>query len=447
MLDLPVELRRHCINFSNDTASLKAARLVNRDLSTLASEALFHTAMLRNNDQSAATLTKLIESPLCSLIRRLVVHTSDDPNFQGSSECQPDIEESFIQVSKLIPRMKKLEEVELNFACECAIEDDGGWDKDVAETVSFRTEVLELLFAALRQIEGVRSLSISNLQDHMPSTVFNSEDFKAVRGRLTKLALHIATEYDDASPENNILMPACQLGFRNSLPDIWLKPMANQLTHLTIYGAECIWGVWPFTDFREMAPFPRLKSLSLGNLSIVHDWQIEWILAHAPTLEELLLDDCPIIIALYMNAEQVKPNFPDLPPLETKNNDSELRYYKTVDMRWHHIFDRFRTGLSLLRRFALGSGDWSGNCAFQERYALKNQIQASNYYVFHCGIGPTQWTSMGNVNNVDGEKAYKFHMRNLDSKVVKRPQCEDEDQSALEALVDAMRRRAGGTSA
>ncbi|KAF2126197.1 hypothetical protein P153DRAFT_254443, partial [Dothidotthia symphoricarpi CBS 119687] len=209
-----------------------------------------------------------------------------------------------------IRSFKNTEEVELRFARQCAVESD--WTKEVAETTDFRIGTLESFFSALKDASKVKGLTIKNLQDHMDKGLFESDHFLAVRNRLSRLHLQIATESDDAAPENSLYLPACDQGFTHDLPGLWLIPLQNQLTHLTLYGAECLWGVWPFVDLRAISTFPRLVSLSLGNLTIAHDWQIDWILSHASTLEELLLDDCYIVTALQLNEEQAAANFPSL---------------------------------------------------------------------------------------------------------------------------------------
>jgi hypothetical protein len=444
MLQLPVELRQHCINFLDDTDALKAVRLVSKELSAVATETLFHTAVLHNEEESATCFRKLVHSPLRTLIRRVAIHTSDDPLHQDGGQEEAELQRSFIKAFVALPQIENLREVKLNFAVECAVEgSEIGWDKEVAETEEFRKTVLRALFRHLAQAEKVETLSISNLQDAMPEKIFNDDNFRTVRGRLTKLALRITAESDDAAPENSITMPALHRGFRDSLPDIWLKPMTNQLTHLTIYGSGCMWGVWPLTDFRKIPPFPRLRSLSFGNWTIAHDWQIDWILAHAPTLEELFLDDCPIVIALRMEHEEANANFPDLDRDEHESNIySENRYYKEIDMRWHHVLDRLRTGLPLLQRFAMGSGDWDEGTEFHGRYALKSRIHDSNYHMFDCGIGPSQWMDFDHRYGSPPEWTFGI-AGDANARTVRLP-ARDEDHKALDALLEAVRRRAGG---
>lgn len=184
-----------------------------------------------------------------------------------------------------------LQGVELKFARECAA--DGSsvllFKQEVCETQLFRTKVLEVFFKSLNDAKGsgekIDSLTIKNLQDCTSERIYHSKNFQVVRSRLMKLHLQIATESDETAPEYNIDKTGCHQMFTIDLLDHWLKPLQlqSQLTHLTLYTAVCFWRFWPFCDLRRVC-FPRLKSLSLGNWTIVHGWQIDWILSHG-TLE------------------------------------------------------------------------------------------------------------------------------------------------------------------
>lgn len=101
---------------------------------------------------------------------------------------------------RLVHKFENLSEVELKFASECAAEGEDiyGWDKEVEETTDYRTRVLKKVFKSINCSRNpatkVESLSIKNLQDF--TTIYDNQDFEAVRGRLKKLALFIITEID-----------------------------------------------------------------------------------------------------------------------------------------------------------------------------------------------------------------------------------------------------------
>jgi hypothetical protein len=430
MVHIPVELRRHCLDFLNDDAeTLKAVRLSCKDLGTLATQTLFLTAVLNHKEKSAANFKELIRSPLKGLVRHVIVNTRGHWSTRGGHIEECEILETFNEAIKLLPQFEKLEAVELKFAEECA-EDCDLWEKGIAETEDFRERVLKTFFGALTQAVKVERLTIQNLQDKMDKGVFESEDFKTVRGRMKRLSLQITTESCDAAPERDIDFPHDSGGFTQALPEYWLKPMATQLTHLTLYGTWCLWGIWPFTDLREIPTFTRLQSLSLGNFTIAHDWQIDWIISHGATLEELLLDDCPIITALMMDQEQVNANFPHL-HLTTDNVGAQ--HLVEVDLRWHQVYGRFRAGLPHLRHFATGHGDWGfRGKAFEQRYDLK--CVTGDYQFFNYGSGPSSWID---------EIGHSFYMPQDGSyREIDYPECEEADKQVLEALLKDVQQRA-----
>lgn len=448
MLKLPVELRRRCLDFLHDDAeALQALRLVNKEVGTLGTETLFRTVILNHTDESAERFTFFLRSSLNPLARRVIINTSDDPEHSGDEQAKADVLQSFGDALELLWKLANLKEVQVKFARECAYNPTVGpghyWGKSIAETDDFRIAVLDIVFTALRQAEKVNSLTIKNLQDHMDKILFNSEEFKAVRDRLTELHLQITTEYDDACPEDSIDKPACHQGFRRDLPDLWLKPLTNQLTHLTLYSTDCYWGMYPFVDLRQVPAFPRLKSLSLGKFTIAHDWQIDWILSHGSTLEELFLDDCPIITHMRLQGHQAKPNFPALCPdasesLPSGTGRGSRNYFQAIDLRWYLVFDRFRNGLLRLCRFAISSADWTDGSAFEQRYRLSPLLLDTRYCIFDCGIGPTQWIPMGTRGRAQG---YTFGLGGRAPTYVSFPQCLGDDNAALRKLLDVLYER------
>lgn len=440
MLQLPVELRRVCFQaLDSDVEALKAARLVKKELGALATEVLFRKAILNNTNESAQKFRKLLTSSENHRVRNLIINTSDDPEFSGTHHEEAELSESFLEMLKLIHEIENLQEVELKFAQQCAVEEVTAWSrwtKEVAETLWFRKKVLEELLPALRRAKKVRYLTIKNLQDYHDKSIFECEDFGIIRDRLTQLHLQIATEYDEASPEYTIEKPALHAGFTQDLLNAWLKPLGGQLTHLTLYGAESMWGIWPLVDLRNIPTFVRLKSLSFGNLTIAHDWQIEWIVSHAETLEELILDDCPIVTALRMDEKPAKANFPDLPVLRSGRMGND--YFTQVPLRWHAVLERFRIEMPQLHHFAMGHGDWDEGRSFEQRHELISEIAESRYYMFDCGSVP-RWIVGGWRTN---KEEYNFRMRADNIEIVQFPTCAVEDRQALVGLLECVRQRA-----
>ena len=135
MLQLPVELRRDCIDLLKyDAKTLKALRLSCDALSILATESLFRTAILNNISESANKFTELIESTLNGLVCHVIINTSDDPDHEGTGyEEETDIAENFEEAIALLSRLNKLEHLELKYADNCAV-DRSEYTREVHET-------------------------------------------------------------------------------------------------------------------------------------------------------------------------------------------------------------------------------------------------------------------------------------------------------------------------
>ncbi|KAF2737493.1 hypothetical protein EJ04DRAFT_510349 [Polyplosphaeria fusca] len=399
MFQLPVELQRQCIE-TLDVESLKHLRLTARGLLDVSTEVLFYTVSLLPTDESAAKYTKVLgDGRFRSLVRRVIFNTSVDPLDEYETE-ESELIGSFEEATRAVAYFGNVREVELKFAVNCGSdrgEPTYSWEKEVPETLDFRSNILHTFFYALQAAKGVECLTIKNLQDDTDMEVYESGEFKVVRDRLKKLHLQITTETSDAAPENNITFEACHRMFTDDLFDHWLKPTQDQLTHLTIYGTHCYWGIWPYSDLRQVH-FPQLKSLSLGNLTIAHDWQVEWITGHGDTLEQLVMDDCPIVVELRMERTEALANWADLRPAEEQEGGYPV-YLHTVSIRWHDIFLRFQSGLPRLQHFACGHGDWDEGTMLEGRYEMVAALEDSRYVAFECGIGPSQWVSLDDASD------------------------------------------------
>lgn len=432
MRHLPVELQRQCVENAN-FKTLKALRLVDKATSILASELLFHTLNLFPTDESAAKFYNILEdSTLNSLVRRAIFNTSLDPEADTCNEGESEVLDSFRDSIDSVSRFPNVREVDLKFSCECLSGDDK-YDT-VAECEEFRAAVLEIFFGAVRGAANVNTLTIKNIHDATGGDICKTEDFKVVCSRLKKLNIQVATEYDSAAPENSLGL-AVGNDFFGALTTYWLKPIREQLTHVTIYSAECFWGIYPGFDCD--VHFPKLKSLSLGNYTIAHNAQIKWILEHGDTLEVLLLDDCPIITAMCMDEEMANSiaNFDDLEQNPIDGSDDDPLYFKLIDLRWHHVFPQFQSGLPHLKHFSIGHGDWGHQRMFEQRYNLLPRLVTERYHGFDCRVGPTQWV----------DAAYDYEMWNVDESVeVEYPACDEEDHDALDALLEAVSLRNGG---
>ena len=459
MLLLPVELKRLSIGFLDDDAdALKQLRLVSHEIGALATEVLFSTAVLDPTDHTAEIFAALTHSKFCQDVKCVIINDFKfEPTFEYDDEDEPPMElevtKSYSDALASLFKFENLQELRLKFAVECAAElnpryNDGTRNNYVSQTVEYRSAILGIICSSVESLQKLRVISIRDLQDHMDRQILESEAFKSIRSRLTGLHLQITTE----EPYFAVCNAACHRGFSIDLLELWLRPVLPHLTHLTLYSYTCMWGIYPFVDFRELGTFPCLKSLSLGNWTIAHDWQIDWILSHGSTLKVLLLDDCSIIPALRM-AKRKEDNMASLnfPSLVPEGPDIWGDFFMVVNLRWHQVLDRFQHNLLHLEQFALrctdGSrpnGCWSDD-DFDHRYTLTNSLRASRYHFYDSdclahGFGfVPQWVDPG-----PGKKAHEFHRgyhHPKPSVEVESPDCDEEDAEALRMLMEAVNKR------
>ncbi|PVH99350.1 hypothetical protein DM02DRAFT_615130 [Periconia macrospinosa] len=448
---LPIELQRQCLQ-AVDVPTLKSFRLANKSVSTLATEILFSIVNLKSNRTSADNFNNIVENDaLRLLVRTVIINTSDDPNIVEYSSGEADPDPWLKKSLKKIPQFQTLREVRLIFSRWCAGENTESWGPEIVEGLHFRTEVLWRTFKPLARVirEGglkyFDTLTLRNLQNYVDDDIYYSEDFATVLGKVKKLHLCIATESDEVINGNGDRRSPRQM-FQYDLVPRWLSPVSAQLTHLTLYATDIFWGFLPFCDLREIY-FPRLQSLSLGYYTIVHDWQIDWILSHAATLEELLLDGCAIVSAANLDASQVISHWPDLKPYLKDPETDEDSYLKEVDLRWHQILPRFQTELPRLHHFAIGRGDRENPRMFEQRYDLVPHMIWDRYFIFDYVDYLSPWMTSGmdwflsNPRTTEPKHLYK-HGDVKGYPTLCFPACYIEDRDALAALLEVTKRRA-----
>jgi len=310
--------------------------------------------------------------------------------------------------------------------------------RDVAQPIAFRCRVLLLVLQLYKSLlasgRQIRSLSIQCLQNINDPDIVNSEDFKLLVSGLTSLRLWVVSECNDRDPELNILYKELHQ-FALELPAVYLQPSAATLTSLVLYFSEKI-GYFPQLRLRALH-FPRLRHLVLGNHAFSHDWQFDWIIEHASTLEELFLDDCGIIYARntsdqvddegYLDANDFIKEWPE--GMAHDEYPQRSRYF-TYERRWHHIFDRFSRELPNLRDFRFGDDNWDNLTMFTDCDLLSRELHNRMYLVFDMVDGwPFQHnpdrdsTENWQQNGDDGVSDFAY------------PNCREEDSASFDRLL------------
>jgi len=188
----------------------------------------------------------------------------------------------------------------------------------------------------------------------------------------------------------------------------------------------------------------------LGGISICSEDQVDWILEHGDTLEELILDDAIIGVAV-----QIHETFVDIPTRKVvyerqdivgrpgfgpkdRGRGRPLREHQIwLDpTRWHHIFHRLQHGLPKLKHFAINHSDLEDH-AFDVADSLGSALEEKRYAAFNEIV----WHEFED-EDPDEVLVFADWEENEDDRiVVRRPDCDEEDWQALEKLLAVVRRR------
>jgi hypothetical protein len=391
-LQVPLDLDEQDISAEVNRDALRNLRLTSRRISPIATKRLFSRLHLLPTKRSAQRARAIIDDGrLNSLVNTLSVHTSmfddrrheEDPaptwNFQDEDDVnretkEPDDDEeldgelpaAFKRTLGAIGLFRSLRRIELQFDDPVegpSADANNRYEPEVKETIEYRDTFFRKLLRALNHPDHpaskLNSISIMNLQDWVNAEVATSSDFKALLLRLEILELCIVSERDNAAPENEILISERHDFYSEQLRKFWLQPLQEigKLTNLKLYGMIS-WGYLPKCDLRDLH-FPKLKSLSLGNMTFTHDWQLEWIVSHGSSLESLTLHNCPIIPDTELIHNVDADNYPIIPLARMgmtrgRNVKSTWKYAA----RWYDYFHRFRAELPKLRHLAVTYGTW-----------------------------------------------------------------------------------------
>ncbi|RDW73423.1 hypothetical protein BP6252_07330 [Coleophoma cylindrospora] len=440
---MPPEILRILIN-STEQADLPSLRLTSKALSSPATARQFEKIHVTPFETSLASYTSIItDSNLSAYVRTVKFTTSEDPNDDDRSDANElELPEDYENALTSVNQFPNLKGIEMEFSIVCSSPSEENWYlSSAAESIDFRFEVLKSLISALNspQRSGLRSLSLKNLQNFNDERLVNSPDFLATLSSLSELRLKIVTQYIDSSPENNWSLPEMHQFFKE-LPDVWLKPAAENLESLTIH-ADTYWGYIPKSDFRSLK-FPKLRRLELGNYVFSHDWQLEWILSHGETLEELILDDCPIVSYTYNYGSVDDENYP-VNPLEDTAESYQCEYTRS----WSHFFTNMKEKLPKLKHFKMGSGDWDEGKNFDgakwKHIGLTHHSKMpddpyygdESYMGFDRGTGPSPWLTLKSYAECVDDRETPQAVLEKGSFNAK------EDEDAYQALLDTIQTR------
>ena len=388
--DLPPEIiALIAIKLENQTDSLKALRSVNKTCAAICTGPLFKEVELRINKKNMRRVKRIMTSPVISrAVTHVVINTAEYAKRNmctiGWNDRDEELPKSFNQHLTMIGSFPNLNSVYWKFSRACVGPSPrrDWWASQIPESPGFRTDVLRSLLRGLNDSEkptrNFRSLRVQNLQDWTDETFVKSEDFRSVMERINRLDLLVAIEEDEDSPLVFMEKKELHEFFNTQLPRDWLAPYVSNLTHLKLNARQYHWGHIPKC---VLPHFPALKSLSLGRMSLAHDSQLQWILSHADTLEELVLDRCPIVIGTAWYGALDAEGSPIDTTKVISTRSPSTAYYAG---RWHDHLRAFRLHLTRLRVVDCGLIDVEReNAPVSTKYSLQGpRLWGRRYVVF-----------------------------------------------------------------
>lgn len=444
---LPPEIVSIIANaLDGDISSLKTFRTVSKTCESVCTRLLFQEVKLLVNTRSMARLHCILgNSAIRHTVTSIRINTAEytDKNLDTFDWDDRDEEllKLFNHYLSRLGRFRKLRSVNLTFSKSCVGPPlrRRWWASQVPESVSFRTDVLRSLFRGLNDTDNAtlnfNDLTIENLQDWNEDVLAMSDDFQKVMAKTRRLQLQIATEHDESSPTKFIEKRELHEFFGRQLSRDWLSHCAPHLTTLKLYAGTVHWG---FVPKCVLPHFPALVSLSLGRMTFTHDSQLQWLLSHAATLQELILDNSPIVVGAAWFGALDADGYPlDTSSVITADAPSTFTY----SGRWHHYFRAFREHLHQLRTFGCGfnSDHWEQAIAFQESHTLKPRLWPERYRNFD-----TCWLERPPFATLNAEGAVERGA--YDGSWVQAPcypDCTDEDITELVKLREMMATRSG----
>ncbi|PIG86510.1 F-box domain protein [Aspergillus arachidicola] len=424
LIHLPGELLARAISHV-DRSALKQLRQTCRTLSQFASRELFRAVRLFPDEESYERVRNISNNAvLRRVVRKIYINTCDKDSEWGDPDCT--LTEPFKDAIMQLKHCPNVQSAVLRFDKNCCVDDDGVpmWRSEWPQPPTYREEVLRVFFSWLTSLDvPIKELGIRNLQGRNIKDAEVRAMMAKVLCSLQSLRLNIATEHHEASPEEDLEFPEPHEFFAE-MPSSWLKPTMASLEHLTLY-CDNYWGFFPKVDLGGIH-FPRLKTLALGNFGFVQDSQVEWIISHGATLTELYLDDCTILYDVGITNENIERCSFEKTQMEVrirKDCPQLSQHCRSYEKRWHDLFDAFRTGLTFLRHFRMGTTCWSEGMPFEKEIKINIGLMNDRYMACYDGYGPSPYITCHHTYQ-DYEKA--------------PPECDEEDRNALRLLLKSL---------
>jgi hypothetical protein len=444
---LPPELVENVMKQVSTKKDLANLRLVCKELCPYATKELFKDVFVSPLEEHISTWNSTSQNDYIRQIpRHAIIHTHPEIEDEDLYDDGDDegISEDFEAALDALSSFPNLDSIEIAFTCRCVGQDEEPWGPEVPETISQRKVLLKCIFRAIKDRASeeknrtVRKLTIINLQN-CPVPEFTSSDlFRDIMGQLEELHISMIQEYNDGAPDHDYTKIELQT-FPAHLVKDWLKPIAGNLTALSIYHRNDNWGPFPgYFDARGI-DFPKLNTLALGYYTLAHDNDLDWILA-IKSLKKLILHNVMIASWLRIGDEEMSVwkvdtrDWTELPKRGARDWANGFAY----GGKWSQFLDRMAADLPNLVDFRFDQAslypysDGGPPYGLHYRDTCGVRIFPRRYICFDDGILPTHWKEAddkGDMYSWLDEGFPNAHQEYF-----------DEDQKSLDRLLDKLRK-------
>lgn len=264
-----------------------------------------------------------------------------------------------------------------------------GFDESTSPLDGQGMNKLLLPFSPTGRLLHLSSLTIANLTGFSAKSIHERPEFQSWinSNSFTELKLLLSTQHNHSYAIAQTYPPE-EFEFFEKLPTTWLSPaLCSNLRVLSLCRHD-YFGWVPKLDFRMLnsdnktSALPNLRVLALGKFVFCQEWQVEWITSLGlhngrGGLEELYLDDCPIMWRAHVrgpmdesisvvNGRQIdNSGFPLKEMMIPGNAHGEDWDPVTVKyhLRWSTVLQIWRNKMTALKVFRMGSGDWDSEHA------------------------------------------------------------------------------------
>ncbi|KAF4343801.1 hypothetical protein FBEOM_2235 [Fusarium beomiforme] len=403
-IPLPLEIISLICFYASKLDQLRL-RLASRQLCQAATPHALKSLYLRAYGRSSENFKNIARSTtLRTFVKEVSIDTWIGPVYEHHANGSYDVPQDFLNTLPYLQYYQNITRSHMRFSEYCGYNrfDDRATWTDIEASWPFRYKILDTvshcitgMWTKAKQIQidqkvkgdrvlkhlvpdynddfpdlptghvmKIKEFTVSNLADYNDPNLLQSKAWGQLLHLPTLVGLKLLVTKEHYSPEYRHVICEEKYDFFQTLPSTYLTPsLASKLQVLSLFYID-FWGWFPRIDLAQVGPMPQLRILALGHYVFTHKTQTDWIASlgtgnRSGGLEELYLDDCPILY----EADQYGPLTADGYPvprtvIEGFQQHGHRSSTTTYGMRWHHVLTEWKRSMKGLKRFVMGHGNW-----------------------------------------------------------------------------------------